>query len=145
MLCDNQLTLQATVTTVQQEQAEIVLVPKQKKQCSHCQGQGGCQSFSLSHWLFTSKNLTLPNTGYRPGQKLSITFPSDLIQYSLNYLLGLPLLGFLGGILLGNLHHELTAFLLGSLLGLTGYAIGKQQVQRYLKHQLTVKQLTVDK
>lgn len=140
--CDKQLTVQATVTSIQQQQAEIRLIMQQQKHCSHCQGHGGCRSFSLSHWLFGTKGLSLPNAGYHLGQKLAITFPSHLVQYSLNRLLGLPLAGFLGGIFIGNLHHELTAFLLGVFLSTTGHLIGKQQVQRHLSQQLTVNDIT---
>lgn len=138
--CSNEsnLYVKATVTAVQPQTATIRLSAEQEKSCAQCQGKGGCRSLSLYQLIFAHKPLTIANVGYRQGQQLRLSFPNKLMSNSIFWLLGLPLLGFIVGVLIGQLHHELTAFGMGLLLTFGGYFIGNKHIKRQLQQELII-------
>lgn len=131
-------TVNARVMQVQQHTATVALSATAKKNCTHCQGKGGCQSLSLYQLLFAQKPLTIRNDNYHTGQSLDIQFPNSLIQSSVLWLLGLPLAGFVIGVVLGGIYHELAGFSAGVGLAFLGYYLGKKHVSSRLSRYLTI-------
>ncbi len=129
--------VQAIVVKLDTITATVQIDNPGNKHCIHCQRQGGCQSLSIYQLFFAKRPLTISNQGYTIGQQLVIDFPEDIIQKTVYYLLGLPLLGFLLGIFLGQLQHELIAFVLGVLFAGIGLLLGRKQVNKQL-HQLHI-------
>lgn len=142
--CQNSQKLQvnATVTAIHAHTATITLSAEQEKHCAQCQGGGGCRSLSLYQLIFSHKPLNITNNDYRQGQQLSLIFPDKLMINSIFWLLGLPLLGFIIGILIGQLHHEITAFAMGLLLTLGGHLVGKNLITKQLQQQLVINNIT---
>lgn len=138
------LTVIATVSAIDAQQASIQLTAEQQKSCANCQGKGGCQSLSLYQLFFAQNPLHIANRQYHVGQRLRVIFPDRLISHSVYWLLGLPLLGFISGVLLGYLHHELTAFFSGLFLAVAAYFGGKTHVNRLLQKQLLIQPVHAD-
>lgn len=131
-----QLTLKGTVTEVNKQIAHLSISPSEKKSCRQCHNKGGCQSLSLYQLFFANHPITVPNKHYAIGQSLIIHFPSAMIQQSVALLLGLPLVGFISGILMGAVHHELTGFAAGLVLGIAAYFMSRQLVKKRLLNKI---------
>ncbi len=129
--------IQATIVNLDTATATLQIDTPDNNSCIHCQHQGGCQSLSIYQLLFSKHPITIENQGYAIGQQLIIDFPEDIIQKTVCYLLGLPLLGFIFGIVLGQLWHELLAFTLGALFAGIGLLLGRKQVRKQL-HRLHI-------
>ncbi len=125
--------LQATVVKLDTAKATLQIDTPSAKSCVHCQHGGGCQSLSIYQLLFAKRPITIKDQGYAVGQRLIIDFPEDIIQKTVCYLLGLPLLGFILGIFLGQLRHEVLAFALGALFAGIGLLLGRKQVRKQLQ------------
>lgn len=139
MSCPSQrLTVQAEVTQTFPHIVHAAISTTAKKNCQQCQNKGGCQSLSIYQLFFANRPMILPNKGYHQGQQLTIDFPATLIQQSIGLLLGLPLTGFIIGVLLGGSQHELTGFGIGIVLGLAAYFMSQRLTRRRLLHKVIV-------
>lgn len=103
----------AVVTDIHDKAAVLQISDQQRQSCAQCHNKGGCQSLSLYQLLFAKRPITIMDKGYRVGQRLRIHFPKNLILHTLVLLLGLPLMGFIVGVLLAGQSHELLGFSLG--------------------------------
>ncbi len=99
----------------------------------------GCQSLSVYQLIFAKRPLKIDNKNYYVGQQLQAVFPNYLLQQSLYLLLGLPLLGFIVGAIIGSFTHELIGFGLGIVMATSAYFLAKKQAKNlFSRHfQLT--------
>lgn len=142
MICQKTQTITGLVTAVTGNHADITLQAPQQQSCKQCQNQGGCQSFSLSHLLFAKRPIVIENRHYQLGQQLRLDFPNHMILQSVAYLLGLPLLGFIGGVMMASAYHELAGFTLGLCLATLGVFYGRKVTrQSVIKKLIIISQL----
>ncbi len=123
--------LQATVTAIDGQRAHITLNAASAA-CKRCTQRGGCQSLSVYQWFFADKPLTLANRGYHRGQHLSVAVSPAQLSQALRWLLGLPLAGFISGVLLSPAVGEISGFLLGVVLAAFAFIVAKQRVRKQL-------------
>lgn len=128
----------AVVTGITDKTAVIQINDRQRQSCAQCHNKGGCQSLSLYHLLFAKRPISITNQDYRIGQKVSIRFPKSLILQALGWLLGLPLAGFILGVLLAGKSHELMGFVLGVGIALVTMLGGSYIVRRRIRHSIAV-------
>lgn len=140
MTCQKTQTVIGLVTAIADNHADITLQAPQQQSCKQCQNQGGCQSFSLYHLLFAKRPIVIENRHYQLGQQLRLTFPNHMILQSVAYLLGLPLLGFVGGVMVAVTYHELAGFALGLCLATFGGGYGRK-----VTRQSVIKKLIINK
>lgn len=125
-----QETLYAKVTEVSGTLVTLDVHTSATKNCTQCHQRSGCRSISVYQWFFASRPLTLTNQNYTVGQTLLINFPSVLLVQSVLYLLGLPLMGFIGGVFSSLIIGEINGFLLGLTLASLLFIFAKHRVIR---------------
>lgn len=138
MSCEKKQTIEATITEVAEQQASVRLHTPQQQSCHHCQTQGGCRSLSLYQLLFANQPIYIQNQSYHVGQTIQLQFPDRLILQAVGWLLGLPLAGFILGVLIATPIHELAGFALGIILAVVGIGFGKRVLGKKLGRQLLI-------
>ncbi len=138
MSCEKKQNVSATVINIVGRQARIRLHTPQQQSCQHCQTQGGCRSLSLYQLLFANRPIHIDNQDYHIGQQLQLQFPDSLILQTVGLLLGLPLLGFIVGVVIATPIHELAGFVLGIACASVGIWLGKRYLHKNLSRQLLI-------
>ncbi|PIE45022.1 MAG: hypothetical protein CSA45_04465 [Gammaproteobacteria bacterium] len=128
----------AVVTGIKGDKVTVSIEAPKQKSCSQCQSQGGCQSLSLYQLIYAKRPLTINNRDYRLGEQLQISFPNTLIRLSIYWLLGMPLLGFIVGVIIGWQDRELIGFFVGIGLAFLGFLWGKRQMQKKVHQSLII-------
>jgi sigma-E factor negative regulatory protein RseC len=119
---------EATVLRVEAGRVEIAVAPRHA--CTACAEKAGCASKDApprtrTIWLASEMALT-------PGQKLAVAVPQDQVLRSALWMYGLPLAGFIAGLLAGAVLGEKSA-LGGALIGLVaGFALASHQSRRWI-------------
>lgn len=119
---------QATVLRVEAGRVELAVAPRHA--CMACAEKASCTSKDAPQkarmiWLASELALT-------PGQKLAVEVPQDQVLRSALWVYGVPLAGFIAGLLMGSLAGEKMA-LLGALTGLAlGFAVASHQSRRWI-------------
>ncbi len=132
-----------SVTEISQnnQYAQVTVATPAKNNCQTCASGNGCQSFSIYQLIFANRPLKINNQNYHQGQQLSATFPNRLLQQTLYFLLGLPLLGFILGAIIGSFTHELLGFALGLSLAIITYFFTKKQTKKLISKHLQLTQI----
>jgi len=123
---------QEIVEVIEQGDGGIWVEAVQRSACNSCNARAGCGQHSLSKlgrpmrlWVSTEQPL-------QPGQQVVLTLPDGSLALSALALYGLPLLGLIGGAVIGQLSGSDGWAGVAALAGLAGgFALARKLAARY--------------
>lgn len=118
---------------VRELQGNEALVEVTQEGCGRCYESGGCGGQNLARMLCSTPRVYLVANpgGARVGERVEVGIADGALLRGANLAYGLPLVGLIGGGLVGHWIGGDAAAMLGSLVGLAGAWIGFRQTVRH--------------